>query len=294
MSAPALLYTASFDTLIYEYGITLGNLRARPETASLRPSYESFADSLLASSTQDSKLLLEVIATGSVVRVRDGALDEVTDLVLEAILVETKGSYSAPLYKHFAGEERPSVFKRPILGKQLDKVRTWPASMAQSSELLQDLKEIVSIVVKDADVALISRDNAQEERTRFRAVGDRRKLIEQFTELRNTLYEDLIGLATDQKIGDPIGYARSFFVVRESQNKVEAEAKLSQLQTQREEQQQALAQINAEITELTAEVEAKRLDDETREAARIELAVAASALAEAKRKVAALRARKKK
>ena len=293
MTAPIVLYTVSFETLLQEHGFTLGALLATLEAKPLREEYEAFTEALLASNTQDARLLLKLITSNGVVKFRDVALDEVTDLVLEAILAETKGSYAAPLYKHFAGEERPSVFKRPILGKQLDKIRAWPASLEQSSETLRLLQGPVSEVVQEADLAVLERDQAQEERARFRAVGDRKKLIEQFNALRGSLFTGLVTIAKSQQEADPEVYARSFFATRATQGKAEAEAKLAQLRAQREEQQQALLQTESQLTEITIELEAQRAEEATREAARADLAAAEQALVEAKRKATALRARKR-
>jgi hypothetical protein len=293
MTAPIVLYTSSFDTLLQEHGFTLGALLATPEAAPLQEEYETFTEALLASNTQDAKLLLRLITTNGVVKFRDVALDGVTDLVLEAILAETKGSYAAPLYKHFAGDERPSVFKRPILGKQLEKIRAWPASLEQSSETLQLLQGPVSEVVQAADQAVAERDQAQEERSRFRAVGDRKKLVDQFNGLRERLFTALVAIAKSQGEASPESYARSFFATRATQGKAEAEAKLAQLQAQREEQLQALVQTERQLAEITDELEVQRAQEATREAALAELAAAEQALAEAKRKATALRARKR-
>jgi hypothetical protein len=293
MSAPALTYNTSLETLLNEYAITLGGLRVTAGAEALRAEFELFGETLLASSIQDYRLYLDVLVGNVIVRLRDDELDEVADLVLEAILAETKGSYSAPLYKLFAGEDRPSVFKRPILGKQLERMLAWPASIEQSPETLRSLQGAVQDAVSRADSAVKSRDQAQEERSRFRVLGDRKKLIDDFMAIRQRVFDGLVSLAKEKGESEPQAFARAFFSVRPTQSKIEAETQLAQLQAQREEQVKLLAETESEINRLAQEIEAKRIEEEEQERVRAELAAAEEALAQARKKVAALKGRKR-
>ena len=290
MSQPPLVpYTISFEFLLKEYAITAGRLSADRQAKALWGVFTQFRSRLIDGFLQELALEEALVLTQEGIYGADATLNEVSLLVLDTALAHTNGSLTAPLYSHLAGKERPKVFIRPVLGNQLTRVRTW-IDILRDPALAEDLRALQSTVeeaVAGADAAITSRDKAQEERSRFWKIGQKKQLIDEFNQVRRDLFEKLKALTTES----PDEYARGFFAERRVESRAEGESLVADLRAKLTQNEAEASALREQLIAAEQEVERQQQAEEAREAARIALAQEEKAIVEAKKRAQELRAK---
>lgn len=293
---PALSANASIHSLFQEFFFTLGRLRADKDAKLLVSSFAPFREKLWEALKQELLLEEALVVAKAVVDSCDNDLDDVCDAVLGLVLNFTRGNYGAALYKRFAGEARPSVFKRPILGKQLTAVELWLHILAEPNlpEELRELRGSVEQVVQAAKNAISERDKATQERSNFSQIGGRKQLVDAFSAEREHLYESLVELAkklTDRKVEDPEAFARRFFPSRRIESAAEGKAALSALDQEIAFTEGYLDELKKKRQALQEEEDARQKEEQEKEILRAELAASEEALQKEKQRIAALKAK---
>lgn len=225
MNAAIIEQDTSLATVLEHSTYTLTRLEAFPLTHALAAPFVAFHETWAKTSALELKLHIQTLRAAALVTVTDEDLDAFVDRASNTLLSLTGNDRNAPLYKQYFGDKRPSDFKRPVLGAQLEAMRTWPTSLKASSQpLLQKLGQELEPKIAAADAAKSGLASAQQATRVFRATGERRALIDQFNALRKDTYGKVAGLPhTHPDANLPGGLADRFFK-RVSASKEEGEA----------------------------------------------------------------------
>jgi hypothetical protein len=280
----------SLSAVLPEITYTRSRLKAHPLGA---PFVAAF-DALRAEWTtvHDKELVLRDAITDAQALIDhvDDVLDTQVNGIVNAILTVTNGDRTHPLYKHFLGSKTPSDFKRPVLGGQLEAMKTWGPSLAASEHAnLAAFAPAVGELIAQANSAVAAKAAAEAARDQFRDFGDRKKFVDKLNGTRKEIHGALAKLAHEHS-NVPTNFAdRSF--------RREARAE------QGEEEEATIASVKASIVELQKDLAAKQKllsDLEAEEAKAAEAAVNADKealvalekqMAEAQAKADALRAK---
>ncbi|MFN8535861.1 MAG: hypothetical protein U0232_00080 [Thermomicrobiales bacterium] len=213
MPVPIIAQDASLATVLEENTITLARLKANPITSDLAQDFTSFHNAWIKVNAQEINLRVAVVTALAEVAVVDETLDPLVDALAAAVLLVTKNDRKAPLYQLYFGAKRPSELKRPVLGAELDTVRGFiPSLVGSSIASLVTMGNQIADVVNLADQALAKLALAEQMNRDFRAVGERKALIDQFNALRKVTYGKLSEMPhalPDEHL--PATFAEQFF-----------------------------------------------------------------------------------
>lgn len=199
-----------------------------------------------------------------------------------------------PVFVQHFGHKRPSVFRRPLLGTQLDAMDAWPVSLAALPYgLLSSYAPTIAAMVDSAKTTRDKIKAAESEETTFYIAGDYKKLVDEVNAARGSLFGDATAHAHShpELLLSPT-YPISFFLRGEQEREptlaeldqgiASAQAKLTRLQNKRKalieaaelaqaqqkeaekqaklamlaEAQKQAAEVQAQVQSLQAEVEA--------------------------------------
>jgi hypothetical protein len=103
------------------------------------------------------------------------------------------------------------LFKRPMLGSQLEAMRAWPASLAGSeSPALQALGAELLPIIAEADEAVKAKGASEQARDAFRDIDARKRYIDSVNAARKEAYGALAKMP-HQHLGLPSSFADGFF-----------------------------------------------------------------------------------
>ncbi len=263
----------AIPTLYGLFFYTLGKLKRQPLTQALAPEFAAFRPQIDAAMSEELGLTEAQFEIDAAIELADDDLDLTVEEVRAFVLIEANQNRKAPVFRLYFGNQRPSDFKRPILGTQLDLMKPWPESMKTSvNSALQQHAPIAEARIKTAIDCTTEKTEIDRKLTEFRAVGTRAKLIEKFNALRKATHGKLGEIQhANPKLGTD--WADSFFRQASGSEKITlkildqriaaAEAQLSALKEQRkqmadQEEAAARAQAEAERQEKLFALEAKR------------------------------------
>jgi hypothetical protein len=273
-------------TLYEDFYFTLGRLRRHPLTQALASDFATFEGTLQTTLLNELKLIGDRHEGDAAVEFVDADLDSLVDAIAAVTLIEAKGDRNSLPYSHYFSAQRPSDLRRPVLGAQLDTMRSWPLSLKTSAnEVLANYGTKLDAKILDADQSEAFQRNASSQLSDFRTVGGRKTCIDELNARRKALHGKLGELQHQHpELGN--GWADSFFrqgsgsekpTLREIEKRlIAAEEEVTLLRKQREEivaQEDAAAKMKAEAER------ARHL---------LELAAAKKAAAEAAAKIAEL------
>jgi hypothetical protein len=207
----------------------------------------------------------------------DEDIDPLVQELAARILVEVHNNRRDLLYQRYFGRSRPSDLIRPVLGPELEEVRTWPPSLKVApQEQLRPIGVQMEELVTEADGALKAQTTTTTERADFEKVGPRRVFIDKVNTFRGKLYADLSALPnTPEGKALSLDFADRFFLspkpMKKRRNKQaptldELRTRISDLQALAEEiEREQRAQAEAETQRLTDEAEAKALEARLKE-----------------------------
>ncbi len=201
--------------LLQERAYTNAHLKAQPLTTALAAEYDALHVAWLKVMEQEIKLAEAVVTAEAMVRFADGRLDQLLTTIVNGVLAAVGNDRNAPLYVRLLGTQRPSDAKRPVLGDQLELMRSWIATLTEIDQpALQRHAIELTVAVAQADRALGDQQAAEQALTTFSESGERHDFVEGFKALRQTTYTQLQQLA-DQDDTLPDDFAEQFFQTSE-------------------------------------------------------------------------------
>jgi hypothetical protein len=210
-------YGMTLIELLQERAYTGAQLKAHPLTSGLSAEYDALHEAWLGVMASEIKLAEAIVTAEAMVRVSDGRLDQLLTAIVRSVLAVVRGDRSAPLYMRLLGTQRPSDAKRPVLGEQLELMRSWLPVLSESNdEALRRHADELGAAVAQADRAQADQRRAEQALTAFSDSGERKAFIDRFNALRHSTRARLQALA-EQAQADlpetefPDDFAEQFF-----------------------------------------------------------------------------------
>jgi hypothetical protein len=266
-------HRTSITTLYDQYFFTTAKLQTHPLTQTFTTEFAVLRPLIDAAQAEELTLMASRYLAEAAVQILDDALDAIVDGVDSTLRIELRNDRSSPIYLRYFGSLPPSEIKRPVLGGQLETMRSWPAALVESSNpILQQHGATLQTKLGEADAAAAEKQRVTQQLTDFRVLGTRARLIDRLNAARKSLYGKLAELQhANAALGS--GWAESFFrgsgsaerlTLRELERRVAAaEVDLASLRTQRDElaaqeERAAQARAAAELAEKQARLDAAR------------------------------------
>ena len=223
--------------------------------------------------------------------VADDGLDILCSAIAGQLLIECNHNRKAPEYLRYFGNHAPSQLKRPVLGKQLDIMRTWVPSLRDpsSSAILQDYGQQLAALVIQADAAEEALSESRRKR-KDHEIGLRQDFINALNAARLEAYGQLASMPLSEPARNlPHDFAHKFFLRSKNRRNLSVADMEQRVIRERE----RLEQSEALLTQLLAEEEARRRRTQDAELRAAQQAVAETerAHAEAEAKLAEILAR---
>lgn len=288
MTARLLPYDLPLEKALDELVYTMAKLTAHPLT-------RSFASSAQVKFEDCKKLLLTEIDL-QVQRITAQANEEYADDRLndQVDQFDTRinslpiGTQAAIRQLFFRGKS-PSYIKRPILGRQLELMRSWLLLLQEAStpKELQDLYNALSEHIAAADAASLAKDQASQAARQFRLVGERKQFIDGLNAWRQELHAELDKLSS-QHATLPRHFASSFFRSGYTPSvTLSLDEEISQINGSLEETRNRAVELEARLQTLLEEKARRDTEEEERKRDLAELE-------ELEQRLASLRARVKR
>jgi hypothetical protein len=277
-----LTYDMDLTDLEEERAYTIARLEAHPLTGSLEMTtdYESLQEPWVALVMREVALIREVAAAGAAIDIVDDLLDTLLNTIVNSILIVVDNNRNHPLYQRFFPSQRPSDVKKPVLGEQLETMRSWIPTLMESPHagLKAHAAELQRLVTA-ADEAVAAERKASQELTDFNEIGERKAFVDRFNALRKRTFGHLGELLHKHPEANlPNDLPEQFFRrdTRRPPSMASVKRVIQRLEARLERQRVLLGQLEAAEAERV-----KKKQDETRaEVAELE-AQAAKALARA-------------
>lgn len=197
--------------LLQERTYLTAQLLCRPLTAHLAPPLAALHDEWLAAMATEVKLAEAVVRTEAAVQVVDEQLDLLLVEIVTAVRAATGGDRNAQLYVRLLGTQRPSEAKQPVLGEQLELMRSWQPVLREAGvPALEALAPRLEALVTQADRALLAKQQAEQALAEFSETGARRVLLDRLNALRLSTYDALVALA-EEHLELPADFPEQFF-----------------------------------------------------------------------------------
>jgi hypothetical protein len=189
---PTLDCRDDLKSLDYALLYTLVRLRLDPRLQLFVPTFEELRGEWEVVAKKERALIEARAEAEAKVHYADAGLDHTCDGIAAATLVETKNNRKAALYTRYFGSQKPSRFRRSVLGPQLAAMRTWPPSLKESQiPALVSYGEALTAQVAAADDAVTRLSVADQETTDFRTFGARKQLFDKVNGARKQLHGDV-------------------------------------------------------------------------------------------------------
>ena len=195
--------TLSLDTPIFDLAEevlhTRALLAAHPFLATQAAEFEPLYGGWQELMQQEMALLRQRLDTEARAIIVDDAFDFLCVAISATLLAESGGNRKAPAYLRYFGAAPPSKLKRPVLGDQLETMRTWVPSLqeANQSEALRGYGDKLATAVADADAAVTAMSEAAGRRADHE-IGPRKAYIDRLNAARLSLYGQLAKIPLDQ------------------------------------------------------------------------------------------------
>ncbi|AKT37384.1 hypothetical protein [Chondromyces crocatus] len=205
----------------------------------------------------------------------DDELNAISDEVKVAVLALAENNYQHPLYRQFYSGQSPSALKRPVLGEQLETMRTWVALLAdQGSAVLAEIGVRLAPIIQRADEVVDAQTVAQQRLDVFER-GARKAFVDRVNGQRKLAFGrigEIIHATPGRKLTS--SYAERFFqhgpsartptiagmerlVARQKAKLDRLEARLAEMKSKQDQQRQAQQEAQLEERRLKV-VEAEK------------------------------------
>jgi hypothetical protein len=164
-------------------------LKSHPVTehlaADLIPLKQTWKDILL----KEVQLSESVAEAEARILLSDFDLDTLQNAIINALMTAANNDRSSVLITRFLGKDRASEIRAPILGEQLDRLRTWPPGLATvPSEEAKKLGLALAAFVPKADLVVEAQRKAEQEMTDFVELTERRAFVDSLNATCKLLY----------------------------------------------------------------------------------------------------------
>lgn len=273
---------------------TLVALAADPLVANLATPLEQFyQQKWRVAVARETDLSVEEYRVEAMILVADQHLDDFVDELDTVLLRLVNKDRTDPLYAFFFGHKRPFELKRPVLSAQLETMRGFVAPLKTSSHTeLGTLGARLEGLIADADTAVTRQQAATIASKTFWTLGERKTCLDEL----NALRQSTAGILSEMPHKHPekhlpVNYVERFFRRPSRRTKSSKDLTIGEIRTKIAEQDQVLTLLKAQLDEaLAREAAAAHLRAE-KNALENELAEAEKVAAEAKARVAAIKAK---
>jgi len=211
MTPRTLPYEATLTDIRSHISFTARRLRAQSLTQSLAPTFEALLVAWAPLHQKELELVDKVDDTVIEAHAIDGELNAFAHHTSNTVLELTGKNRNHPLYEHFFGGKPLHVFTRPILGGQLEAMRQWNPSLAQSGHAsLAALGGDLPSLIKKADEVVAAKATAEQALRMFREIGERKQFIDEVNAARKEAHGALSTLP-HKHTGLPARFADGFF-----------------------------------------------------------------------------------
>jgi hypothetical protein len=164
-------------------------LKAHPVTeplaADLVPLRDTWKDILL----KEIQLSESVAEAEARVLLADFDLDTLQNAIVNALMTAANNDRSSVLITRFLGKDRASDIRSPVLGEQLDRLRTWPPGLATvPNDEAKKLGLALAAFVPKADLVVEAQRTAEQELTDFTELTERRAFVDSLNATCKGLY----------------------------------------------------------------------------------------------------------
>lgn len=154
-------------------------LKAHPVTEALAADVLPLKEEWKATFLKEIVLNEALADADARVLLADFELDILFNAIVNALLTAVNNDRSAPLVMRFLGKDRPADIRSPILGEELDRLRTWPASLATvTSEDVKKYAASLTALVTKCDGAVQLQRSADQTLTDFTELGERKAFVD--------------------------------------------------------------------------------------------------------------------
>lgn len=213
MTPHTFLIFVELNVVRFHLGFTFRRLRYNPYTKDL--SITGVFESLLAECAlmQQKEVELDDQIDDREVEIVavDLDLNAFAQSVSREVLRLTKGNREDALYKHYFGDKPLHVFTRPTMGDQYIAMTTWPSSLGSSPQpTLTALAPEAKVLLEKAEKVIKAKGDAEQERSKFREVGERKDYIDRVNAARKEAY-GILSTLPHKHVGLPLNFADQFF-----------------------------------------------------------------------------------
>lgn len=295
MTAPIIDANAPSSAVQQEIIVTMVLLEADTLVVHLAAAFDTFYNQKwLPVVVQETALLVEAYRADAQVDVTDVGLDDFVDELDTVLLRRVAKDRTDPLYAYYFGKKRPHELKRPVLGGQLETMRSFIKPLKTSNDAeLTALGQRLEVLVAKADEAVARQQAAAEAIKTFRTMGARKACIDELNALRKSTAGALSEMPHKYPEKHlPADYADRFFKRGPRRGKTAAkEVTSAELKARIAEQDQILAALNTQLADVLAKEEADARARAEVNALQLELSEAEKTAAEAATRIAAIKAK---
>jgi hypothetical protein len=161
-------------------------------TKGFAPDFYSLLDDIHATAKQEEALTLAVFRAEGLILAVDGDVDVLVTNILNAALASVGNNKEHPFYVFLVGDQTAGEIRDPVLGEELDTVRTWVAPLQASSDpLLAKYGSALDMKVAEADQRIAQLAVAEQALKAFKEIGGRKQLVDRANALRAATYGTL-------------------------------------------------------------------------------------------------------
>ncbi len=175
---------------------TRARLAADPAAAALVAPFDDLRAQWIVVHQQEIDLEAAIANCASKVTACDDDLDDFVKRFAPRLLAAAKDDRKSPLFKMFFGAQKPSLFARPTLGRQLASMANWvaPLKASQNPELASFGAELEPLIAaaKAAEAALAAAETSLDT---FKISGARLVFLNHVNAARNTTRGALADIA---------------------------------------------------------------------------------------------------
>lgn len=248
MPAPALVSTSSLTAIREDLVFTEARLLADPNVASHAKAISGLLKDWETVQKQQFAHWDAITKGDALVGAADDNLDDFIPVFANAIR-GTAGEKSATWKLFF--KVTPYEFAAPVLGNQLEAMRSWVKLLAKDKELGAHKKPLEKLIA-EADAAVQARKNAALANEQFRTTGGLAEFLAKVSKTRDGVAAAIDGLAAKSATTSR-HYTSRFF--RSRTTKVSAEEKAAKA-AKKEAEREAKAQAEAKVKAAQAKVKA--------------------------------------
>lgn len=240
MPVPTLTIADKPEDVLEENVHTRTTLQADPLAASLSPPFDGLITEYKQVTSARIDLVVTLFQCTATAFQVDTQLNGVVDDLVRLLTQHVGPDRTAAEWVVFFQNVEPYSFKRPILGAQLDKMKTWPSALAMSTHAeIQALGAKLTPLLAAGDSAAAAIQAAEQARINFDNMGSWRQHIDKSNAARATAYGALLQIPHQNPTAKlPSDYAELFFLHDTSRrgagkprSSADIQAELASLQT---------------------------------------------------------------